>query len=137
MGRSAPGKAFLCLSARSSCVPFPWSCPRALLSPSSCAQLLGHSTLQHVHQQPWPWDLPSPFPLPTPGLVHFWVVAEPSTALFPALTQFSIQEKNALVSSIPLCNGLQPQRVISHLLWLPLPAWLSQLPAALPAPQGA
>lgn len=62
----------------------------------------------HVHQQPWVWDFPSIFPLSTPKLVHFWIVAEPSAALFPALTptRFSSQEKNTLEPFTLLWRGL-------------------------------
>lgn len=69
--------------------------------------------------------------LSRPELMHFWVAAEPSTALFPALTQrqFSSQEKNTLEAFIPSshsalwsCCPAPATPGDSHLLWFPLPA---------------
>lgn len=74
--------------------------------------------------------------LSRPELMHFWVAAEPSTALFPALTQrqFSSQEKNTLEAFIPSSHSA---------LWscCPAPAtpgdsrllWFHCQPPALPA----
>lgn len=86
--------------------------------------------------------------LSRPELMHFRVAAEPSTALFPALTQrrFSSQEKNTLEAFIPSLHptlhcGLaalhQPHRVIPVCCGSTASPQLSQLTAALPAPRGA
>lgn len=69
--------------------------------------------------------------LSRPELMHFQVAAEPSTALFPALTQrrFSSQEKNTLEPFIPSsysalwsCCPAPATPGDSRLLWFPLPA---------------
>lgn len=126
------------MSAPCWCITFSWSCPQCpplpeLLCSVPCT--LQPFTTPTCTKNPGFVLFPSVFPLSRPELMNFWVVAEPSTALFPALTQrrFSSQEKNTLRAFMALCTsptGCFP------LCWVPSASpRLSQLPGLSQHPE--